>query len=197
MSYQDPYAPQDVYAQQQQLGKGESSNPPPYTQPDAYAQPAQQPYAQPGAYPPQQQYAQPGAYPQQQYAQPGAYPQQQYAQPGAYPPPQQYGQPGAYQQPQPNYVRAATRGGNPWANGALYSGIISLVFALITFVSQIGYAGLITGSFAIYRGIVALNRSKNLPGNPGRTQAILAIVMGVAALLLVFASFAIRGVAGS
>jgi hypothetical protein len=173
MSYQDPYAPQDVYAQQQQLGKGDEYNTPPaYTQPDAYAQTGQQPYAQPGTYPP---------FAQQSYTQPGAY-QQPYAQPGVYPPPAQS-----------NYVRSALRMGNPWANAAMYSGIISIILASLTFFSQIGFAGLITGIFAIYRGMRALSRSQQVPGSPGRTKALLAIVLGVLALVLIFASFALRG----
>ncbi len=171
MSYQDPYAPQDVYAQQQQLGKSDPYSVPSYTQPDAYA-------AQSGAYPP----------PPQPYGQPGAYP----------PPPQPYGQPLPYPPPQQNYVRAAMRGsGNVWAKRALYSGVISIILALITMVSQVGFAGLITGAFAIYRGITGLTVANRLPGNPGRAQAIAAIILGVAAWLLVFASFGLRGSIGS
>src|SRR6185312_7169879 len=150
MSYQDPYAPQDVYAQQQQLGNSGAYNPP-YTQPGAYTQPPQ--YGQPGAYPPPPQYGQPGAYP----------------------PPPQYGQPGAYP---PNYMQAGLRTSNPWANRALYSGVISIVLAVVTIVSAYGFAGLITGAFAIYRGITALSVAKRIPGNPGRVQAMLAIVLG-------------------
>lgn len=202
MSYQhDPYAPQDVYAQQQQLAKGDS-----YGQPGAYA--PQQPYGQPGAYPPQQAYGQPaygqpGVYsPQQAYGQPGAYaPQQPYGQPGAYAPQQPYGQPGAYapqqpygypvaqQQAAPSYIKVR---GNSWANSALYSGIFSIILALITFFSQLGYAGLITGTFAIYRGSVALVRANRLPGNPGRVQAIAAIALGVLAWVLVVVSLVTR-----
>ncbi len=80
---------------------------------------------------------------------------------------------------------------------ALYSGIISIVLALITIASEVGYAGLITGAFAIFRGIIALVRSRSIPGAPGRVQAIVAIVLGVAALLLVLLSFSIRSAAGS
>jgi hypothetical protein len=169
MSYQDPYAPQDVYAQQQQLGN--------YTQPEAYGQPAQPNYAQPGAYPP---------------------PPQPYSQPQPYPPPAQpYGQPLPYPPAQQNYVQSAMMGGNRLANWALYSGIISLVLALITFVAQIGAAGLITGAFAIFRGIMALNRASRVPGNPGRSKAIAGIALGVLAWVIVLASLALRGFSGS
>ena len=178
MSYQDPYAPQDVYAQQQQLGKSDVYGAPPYSQPGAYAQP-QAPYGQPGVYPP---------------------PPQQYAQPGAYPPhPQAYGQPGMYPPPQyaqPNYPRSVMRVGNPWANRALYSGVISIVLALITFFSFYGYAGLITGGFAIFRGITALVQASRLPGNPGRIQAILAIVLGVIAWILVLSKLVLYAGSG-
>ena len=180
MSYQDPYAPQDIYAQQQQLGKSEVyGGTPSYTQPNAYGQP--------GAYP---------SSPQPPYGQPGAYPPP-YGQPGAYPPPQAYGQPLPYAPPQQNYRQSALRGGNPWANRALYSGVISAILALITIASNVGFAGLITGAFAIYRGITALTLANRLPGNPGRIQAILAIVLGVTAWVLVFISFGLRGLAGS
>jgi hypothetical protein len=178
MSYQDPYAPQDVYAQQQQLGS--------YTQPGAYGQPAQPNNVQPGAYPP----------PAQPYGQPQPYPQQPqpYGQPGAYPPPAQpYGQPQPYPPAQQNYAQSAMMGGNRWANWALYSGILSIVLALITFAAQIGAAGLITGAFAIFRGIMALNRANKMPGNPGRSKAIAGIVLGVLAWVIVLASLALRG----
>lgn len=159
MSYQqDPYAPQDVYAQQQQLAAG-------------------QPYAQPGAYPP----------PQQPYGQPGAYPppQQPYAQPGAYPPPQQpYGA--------PLYPQVGMKVINPFAKGALYNGVISIILGVVTLFSLVGWAGLITGTLAIVRGVQALNQSKRLPGNAGRGQAIAAIVMGVLAWMFVLLSFALR-----
>ncbi len=179
MSYQDPYAPQDVYAQQQQLGAGDPTGAPIYSQPGAYPPPPQA-YGQPGSYPPPPQYGQPGAYPPPQYGQPGAYP----------PPQQPYVQPGAYA---PQYGRPGVSFGNPWANRALYSGIISIVLAVITFVSAYGFAGIITGSFAIYRGIVALRRASVLPGNPGRIQAIFAIVLGSLALLLVLGTLALHG----
>lgn len=184
MSYQqDPYAPQDVYAQQQRLAQGDPS-----AQAGAYPLP-QQPYGQPT-------YTNPGAYlpPQQQApGQPGAYlpPQQPYGQPGAYPPPQQfYGAP-------PVYPQQGMRASNPWANRALYSGVLSLILALVTLFSLVGFAGLITGSFAIYRGITGLTLSNRLPGNAGRVQAIAAIVLGVLAWLLVLMSFALRGISGS
>ena len=89
------------------------------------------------------------------------------------------------------------RGGNAWANRALYSGIISIILALVTVFSQVGFAGLITGAFAIYRGITALIVANRQPGNPGRTQAIAAIVLGIAAWLLVFISFGLRSSIGA
>src|SRR5579883_713506 len=171
MSYQqDPYAPQDVYAQQQRLAQGNL-----YAQPGAYPPPSQ-PYAQPGTYPP---------------------PQQPYVQPGAYPPPQQpypYAQAGAY--PPPVYAQPGMKARNPWASRALYSGVISLVLSLLTLFSLVGFAGLITGTFAIFRGVTGLNLSKQLPGNAGRAQAIAAIALGSLAWLLVLLSFALRS-AGS
>ncbi len=144
----------------------------PYAPQDTYTQQQQlakgDPYAQPGAYPPQQLYSQPGAYP---------------------PPPQQpYGT--------PPYARHGLKVRNPWANRALYSGIISLVLSSITLFSLVGFAGLITGTFAIARGVMALKQSKQLPGNVGRGQAIAAIVMGALAWAFVLLSLALRS-AGS
>jgi hypothetical protein len=89
------------------------------------------------------------------------------------------------------------RGGNAWANRALISGVLSIVLVLVTIISQVGFAGLITGAFAIYRGITALTIANRQPGNPGRVKAILAIVLGALALLLLLASFALRGSIGS
>jgi hypothetical protein len=176
-------------------------------QPGPYGQPpvGGTPYAQPDPYAQQQQwahgapYAQPGAYPPQPYGAPA------YGQPGAYPPPQPYGapvygQPGAYPPPQPYGVPPYAQAGgamrmkasNPQANWAMWSGIISLVLSMITLFSLIGSAGIITGIFAIIRGIVALNLAKKLPGNPGRGRAIAAIVMGLLGILLVSLSFMIR-----
>jgi hypothetical protein len=127
-------------------------------------------------------------------------PQSAYGQPDAYAQPSQqlYGQPGVpspLQYGQPNYGQPV-RGSNPWANSALFSGGMSIILALITLVSAYGFAGLITGSFAIYRGITALNVAKRQPGRPGLVRAILAIVLGALALLFVFVSFALRGFTG-
>ena len=179
-------------------------------QPDPYAQPSvgANPYAQPNPYAQQQQlangapYAQPGAYPPP----PQSYSAPAYGQPGAYPPPQQpygapaYGQPGAYPpQPygMPPYPQAngamGMKVGNPRANWALGSGIISLILGLITLFSLVGSAGVITGIFAIIRGVAALNLASKLPGNPGRGQAITAIVLGSLGILFVVLSFMIRG----
>jgi hypothetical protein len=159
MSYQpDPYAQQDVYAQQQQLARGDAN-------------------VSPGAYPP----------PPSAYAQSGAYP----------PPPSSYSQPGAYppvQQPygQQYYAQPRMRAGNPWANRALYSGIVSIVLSLVTLWALVGFAGVITGTFAIVRGITALNRANYIPGNPGRGQAIAAIILGILAWVIVIISFVLR-----
>ena len=188
MSYQpDPYAAQDVYAQQQQL-----ANENPYAaQPSAYPPPPQ-PYGAPA-------YTQPGA-----YAQPGAYPppQQPYGAPGAYPPPPQYGAPPQQPYGTPAYAPVYAQAGamkvsNPWARRALYSGVVSLILSLLTLFSLLGFAGIITGTFAIVRGITALKQSAQLPGNAGRGQAIAAIAMGTLAWIFVLLSFALRGLAGS
>ncbi len=173
MSYQqDPYTPQDVYAQQQFAQTN------PNAQPGAYP-PSQQPYMQPGTYPPPQQ-----PYP---YMQPEVYatPQQPYTQPGAYPP---------YQQ---SYAQMGAKVSNVRANRSLYYGIISLVLSLVTFFSLVGFAGIITGTFAIVNGVMALKQAQSLPGNPGRVQAIAAIAMGALAWVLVLLSFARRAITGS
>lgn len=81
---------------------------------------------------------------------------------------------------------------NPWAGRALYSGVFSLILSLVTLYSLLGFAGVITGTFAIVRGFTALNQAKTLPGNVGRGQAIAAIVMGVLAWIFVLLSFVLR-----
>lgn len=188
MSYQqDPYAPQDVYAQQQQLARENPYGAPPSAPPPAYGAPSS--YTQPGAYaPPPQDYTQPGSY---------APPPQNYAQPGAYAPPQQsYGTPG-YGYAAPSYTQIGGRVSNPLANRALYSGIIAIVFSLLTLFTLIGFAGLITGTYAIIRGSIALKQSSTVLNNSGRGVAIAAIILGVLAWVFVLLSFALRGIPGS
>jgi len=129
--------------------------------------------------------------------------QDPYGQAGVYPPPPPtYGQAGAYPPlPQPAYggpssVRPGLHVGNPLASRALYMGVVSLILSVITVSSLAGFAGLITGTAAIYRGVRALNQSKRLPGDAGRGRAVVAITLGVLAWVLVLVSFALRS-AGS
>ena len=70
--------------------------------------------------------------------------------------------------------------------------MISLILGLVTLYSLVGFAGLITGTFAIIRGVAALNQSKRLPGNVGRGKAIAAIVMGMLTWTFVLISFLLR-----
>ena len=160
--HQDPYAPQYPY------------------QPDAgpyQSQPAAPPY--PSQYPYQPQS---GAAP---YA--PQYPYQ--PQPGAAPYPQQYPYQPQYPYP-PQQFGAIQR--NPRASRAMIYGILSIVLGVLTLATLVGYAGLITGTFAIIYGFIGLNRAKRLPGNVGRAQAIVGIVLGSAAWFLVIASLIVR-----
>lgn len=149
--------------------------------PPGYGQQQQTPY--PG-YPPQPQTGQPYAPPM--YGQPPAYGQPPVAgyppQPGQPPYPGQVPYPGQPPYPMLQPVRQAP---NPLATNALVLACISIVLALITFASQVGFAGIITGTFAIYRGFMALNVANRLPGGTGKPQAIIAISLGVVSDLLV------------
>ncbi len=123
--------------------------------------------------------------PQDAYAQLQLASDDPYVQQSAYPPPKPpYGA--------PPYAPAGLKVSNQWANRALYSGMISLVLSLLTLFSLVGFAGLITGTFAIIRGVAALNQSKRLPGNVGRGKAIAAIMMGMLAWAFVLISFVLR-----
>jgi len=123
--------------------------------------------------------------PQDAYAQPQLASNDPAVQQSAYPPLQQpYGA--------PPHAPASLKVSNQWANRALFSGMISLALSLVTLYSLVGFAGLITGTFAIIRGVAALNRSKRLPGNVGRGKAIAAIVMGTLAWTFVLISFLLR-----
>jgi hypothetical protein len=82
---------------------------------------------------------------------------------------------------------------NPFARWAMINGIISIVLATIVLLSNVGFAGIITGSYAIIRGIRGLNYAKQFDGQPGRGQAITGIVLGVCAILMVILSFVLRG----
>ena len=162
-----------------------------YSQPGPY--PSQQPsggtpYYQPEAYPPPQPNGSP--YPQ------SPYPPQQPA--TNYFPPQQAGGVPYYQQnpypPQPVY-RAPQFGivaSNPRAKRAMINGFISLVLSLITLFTLVGYAGVITGTFAIVYGFIGLNQSNKLPNNVGRTQAITGIALGFVAWFIVILSLIMR-----
>ena len=74
----------------------------------------------------------------------------------------------------------------------MINGIISIILSCITLFALVGYAGLVTGTFAIIYGFIGLNVAKRIPGNPGRGKAITGIVLGFAAWLLVIVSFLIR-----
>jgi len=166
-------------------------------------------------YPPQGQPMPPGygqqgqpvppGYGQQQQAYPGYPTQPQAGQP--YPPPaygQQpvYGRPNAGYPPQPGQppypgqapypgqppypmMQPVRKEANPLATNAFVYACISIVLALITFASQLGAAGIITGTFAIYRGFMGLNYANRLPNGTGKAQAIIAICLGVTSDLLV------------
>ena len=73
---------------------------------------------------------------------------------------------------------------NQRAQNAMIYGFISIVLALIAFLSGIGAAGFITGTFAIIYGVQGLNAANKIPGNPGRPQATLAITLGALAIVV-------------
>ena len=81
---------------------------------------------------------------------------------------------------------------NPRAKNALIYGFISLGLSILTVVTLAGFAGLITGTFAIVYGVMGLNTAKQLPNNAGRGQAMAAIGLGIAAWVLVIFSYIIR-----
>ena len=74
-------------------------------------------------------------------------------------------------------------------------GIISVVLGMLTLVTLAGFAGVITGIFAVIYGFTALNASRTLPNNMGRGKALTGIILGFAAIGLVIISFIIRGAA--
>lgn len=81
---------------------------------------------------------------------------------------------------------------NPWAWQALIVSFLALGFSLVTLVSLVGFAGLATGAVAIHRGITALRLAKRLPNKCGHTMAIVALVMGMVAWVIVLISFVLR-----
>ncbi len=154
------------------------------SQPPPSSDPANQ---QPGQ--PASGYGAQAGYPQQPpppQGQPG-YPPPGY--PPQYPPQAGYPyqpQPGQPYPPQMQYPQAPYGPvNNPRANSALIYGVISVVLGGITVVTQVGFAGVITGSFALFYGIGSLNFANKYPHKPGRGQAIAAIVLGSIGLLLV------------
>ena len=71
-------------------------------------------------------------------------------------------------------------------------GILSIVLGVLTLVTLVGFAGIITGIFAVIYGFIALNASKALPNNTGRGKALAGIILGIVAIGLVIVSFIIR-----
>ncbi len=77
----------------------------------------------------------------------------------------------------------------------MINGIFSIVLGLLTLFTLVGFAGLITGTFAIVYGFMGLSLAKRLPNNAGRAQAIVGIVLGFLGWFLVILSFIIRSAA--
>ncbi len=146
----------------------------------------QDPYSSQQPYQPQQQ---PGVAPYPPQQQPGVapYPPQYPYQPGAMP----YPQPGitSYSAPKLKVSEVNRR-----AHRAMINGIISIGFSIITLFTLLGYAGIITGTFAIIYGFMGLKNARALPNNAGQGRAIAGIVMGCVALFLVIVSFFLRNV---
>ena len=79
----------------------------------------------------------------------------------------------------------------------MINGIISLGLSLLTLFTLIGFAGLITGTFAIIYGFTGLKVARQFPNRPGYGQAIAGIVLGFLGWFLVILSFILRGAVGS
>ncbi|HZO75006.1 MAG TPA: DUF4190 domain-containing protein [Ktedonobacteraceae bacterium] len=152
-------------------------------------------------------YSQPDPYSSQQpsgadpYSQQSSYPPP-YTQHGAYPPPYQYPpqQPAAtpyYPQQSPYPPQYLPLQRNVRARSAMINGIISLILSLLTLFTLVGFAGLITGTFAIVYGFIGLKTAKQLPNRLGYGQAVAGIILGFAGWFLVILSLAIRGALGS
>ena len=77
---------------------------------------------------------------------------------------------------------------NNRATYALVYGILSLVLALLTLASGVGFAGLITGTFAIVYGVQSRNAAKRFPGIGGEGKALAGIILGAVALGLLVLS---------
>jgi len=74
----------------------------------------------------------------------------------------------------------------------MISGFFSLGLGLLTLFTLVGFAGIITGIFAIVRGVSGLRLANQLPNNAGRGQAITGIVLGCVGLFLVIVSLLIQ-----
>lgn len=161
------YSPQESESSQPRMD--------PYTAPGAYSQPEATPYPHP----------MPGTYPYPNPPQ-GGYPPAPGA--GSY----TYLPQGGYIPPQGGYIPQGQKVQNGRATRAMIYGFISIFLGLITLLQQVGAAGVITGTFAIFYGFTSLKIAKQLPGNTGRGQAIAGIVLGFVAWFLVIASLIIR-----
>jgi hypothetical protein len=85
---------------------------------------------------------------------------------------------------------------NMGAGRAMFYGILSIVLGLFTLFTLVGFAGVITGGFAVSYGFTALNASKTLPNNMGRGKALTGIILGFAAICLVILAFIVRASTG-
>jgi len=193
------YPPQDAYPPQQQpFGV-------PYSPQDASypQQPFGMPYLPESPYPPQQQpfgvpYSpQDASYPQQpfgavSYFPESSYPAQQpfgvvpYSPQGPYPLQEPFMVPQPYEAPR-----------NLRATRAIINGLISLILSVFTLFTLAGFAGLITGTLAIIYGCLGLRAARQLPSNMGRRQAIIGIVLGCTAWVVVIVSLIVRAASPS
>jgi hypothetical protein len=86
---------------------------------------------------------------------------------------------------------------NLQAKRAIINGLISLVLSVFTLFTLAGFAGLITGTLAIVYGFLGLRAARQLPGNMGRRQAIIGIVLGGLAWVVVIVSLIVRAASPS
>ena len=94
----------------------------------------------------------------------------------------------------PQYPNMPQR--NVLARRAMINGIISIVLSLLTLFTLIGFAGVITGTFAIIHGLRGLSIAQRLPNKVGYGQAITGIVLGCLGWLIVILSFVLRSPTG-
>jgi hypothetical protein len=173
-----PYSPQTAFPPQQSFGEMAYAPQTAFPPQQSFGEMA---YAPQTAFPPQQSFGEMAYAPQTAFPPQQSFGEMAYAPQTAFPPQDPFMVPQPYEPPR-----------NLQATRAIINGLVSLVLSIFTFATPAGLAGLITSTLAIVCGFLGLKAAKQLPSNMGHKQAIIGMVLGGVAWLIVILALIIR-----